>query len=327
MKKKKVEKKGKGKSIAKELAITSEMKEENLPVPVNVNPQALIAQAISSNLPVEQLERLMAMRRELKAEWSREQYFDALTKFQSICPQIEKTIPVKNKDGTTRYKFPPIEYVHQKVQPFLEKHGFSYTFATEQDATSVTSICIGHHRDGHEERTKFSAPIDKEAYMTKQQQVASALSFCDRYSFKRLFGIVFCGEDDDTNGFKDDTQKTKPPTLPKSAGKVPWPVGTQKPETKKPVDSNEISENEKCVAFANRIGNFAIGKLEGDETKTKEWMLKTTSKLKSQGIQIREHATFRSMNNVEIVNMFEAMRKEIEEFEIATAKKEKVDGK
>jgi len=332
MKKKRVEKKGQNKSKA--LAITPEMKEDNLnprnlPIPVNVNPQALMAQAISSNLPVEQFERLMAMRRELKAEWAREQFFIALSKFQSEVPQIPKTMSVMNKPekgGGLRYKFPPIENVLRIAEPYLERNGFSYSFGTEQTDSDVTSICVARHRDGHEERSKFAVPIDKTAYMTDQQKVASAVSFADRYSFKRLFGIVFCGEDDDTNGFGGETQKTKPPTPPQHPGKVPYPT-TSKPETKKSANPNEISDHEKCVAFAGRIGSFAIAQLEGDESKTKEWMLKTTSRLKGQGIQIREHATFRSMTNAEIIVMFEAMRKDIETFENVTAAKEKTDGK
>lgn len=300
----------------------SDFIQRNLPVPVNVNPQALMAQAISSNLPVEQLERLMSMRRELKAEWGREQFFIALSKFQSEVPQIQKTQAVMI-GGKARYKFPPIEHVFNVVEPFLEKNGFSYSFETEQTTTDVTSICVARHRDGHEERSKFAIPIAKNDYMTAQQHVASAISYADRYSFKRLFGLVFCGEDDDTNGFdKGDKSENKPPTLPVPPGKVPWP---SKKETK-PKPSNtvasEIPEHEKAVAYAKRINELIIAECEGDETKRSEWLLRTTAKLKAAGKKIQEHAKFRTMQGWEIIDLFELIRDQVEKFEDATVQKE-----
>ena len=62
---------------------------DHLPTTIQSDPLALIAQAIQAGhtIPVDTLERLLAMRRELKAESAREAYFGALTDFQARCPE------------------------------------------------------------------------------------------------------------------------------------------------------------------------------------------------------------------------------------------------
>jgi hypothetical protein len=51
---------------------------------------ALIKQAIEKGTDVATMEKLLAMRKELKAEWSKEQFDKAMAKFQNDCPIIKK---------------------------------------------------------------------------------------------------------------------------------------------------------------------------------------------------------------------------------------------
>jgi len=181
------------------------MAEENLVVsPVEesiatINTQALFEQAIEKNTPIETMERLLAMRRELKAEAARDSYFKSLSAFQMECPIIEKKKPVCDKSGTVRYKYAPLDDILSQVKPVLLKHGFSYTIKTKQDNESVTAVCYTHHVDGHSESTEFRVPIDAKAYMNVAQKVASALTFSKRYSFCDAFGIITGDGDDDSN--------------------------------------------------------------------------------------------------------------------------------
>ena len=59
----------------------------------------LISQAIDKNASVQTMERLLAMRRELKAEYAREAYDNAMSAFQAECPIIKKTKNVFTKTG------------------------------------------------------------------------------------------------------------------------------------------------------------------------------------------------------------------------------------
>jgi len=61
--------------------------------------ETLLAQGIEKGISVEAMERLLAMRRELKAEWAKEQYDSAMAGFQSECPVIEKLKEAKDNNG------------------------------------------------------------------------------------------------------------------------------------------------------------------------------------------------------------------------------------
>jgi hypothetical protein len=166
--------------------------------PQTVDAGQLIAQAIDKGLPIDTMERLLAMRRELKAEAAREAFFSALSNFQSECPEIQKTKTVMNKDGkTVRYKYAPLDTIIQAVKVPLKDNGFSYTIKTEQDNGSVTAICRLHHVEGHTEETQLTVPVDKGSYMSAPQQIAAALTYAKRYAFCDATGIMTADEDND----------------------------------------------------------------------------------------------------------------------------------
>lgn len=175
---------------------------------VSVNPQALIKQAIDKNLDLDKMERILAMRKELKDEFARDEYFKNLALFQKDCPIIKKKSSVLQKNSTkVRYKYAPIENIIEQVKDILEKYGFSYTFKTKQSNGDFTTICESYHKTGHKEVTEFTVPIDKEAYMSAPQQIASASTFAKRYAFCNAFGIVTESDDDDANMGIDPEKK------------------------------------------------------------------------------------------------------------------------
>ncbi len=168
---------------------------------VTVNPQALIKHAIDKNLDIEKMERILAMRKELKDEFARDEYFRNLALFQKEIPIIKKKKIVYEKGGSTkvRYKYAPIEEIIEQVKNVLEKFGFSYTFKTKQNNGDFTTICQSYHELGHKEETEFTIPIGKSGFMSAPQEVASASTFAKRYAFCNAFGIVTESEDNDAN--------------------------------------------------------------------------------------------------------------------------------
>jgi len=184
-----------------------------------VNPETLIAQAIEKGLPVETMERLLAMRRELKAEWAREEYYRELSAFQEACPVITKSAGVdftSKKGVRVKYKYAPLDVIVTAVKKQQKEHGFSYTITTRQDKDSVTAICNVHHVAGHSESTEFTIPVDPDAYMNAAQKVASALTYAKRYAFCNAFGILTGDEDDDgrESGPPREPAPPKPPQEP-----------------------------------------------------------------------------------------------------------------
>ena len=168
-------------------------------VPQTTEITRLIERAIDKNVPVETMEKLLAMRRELKAEWAREQYQAALAAFQAELPVIKKTRKVMNKDGKTeRYRYAPLDSIVAQVKQLLEKHGFSHRTDALIEGKFVTAECVVTHREGHSERSRFAVPIEPTAFMNDAQKYASALTFTKRYAFCGALGILTGDADTDT---------------------------------------------------------------------------------------------------------------------------------
>ena len=187
------------------------------PLPLGmVDPQELILSAVRGGASIEVLERLMDLRRALKAEVAEVAFREAMSRFQAECPIIPKTKIVKNKDGkSTRYKYAPMEKIVEMVQPYLSKNGLSYEVKTEILREPVKSVSVtvkAYHEMGHSSETCFQVPIDPEAFMNEPQKWASAQTFAKRYAFCNAFGILTGDEDDDsmaTEMVETDTEKEK----------------------------------------------------------------------------------------------------------------------
>ena len=169
-----------------------------------MNPQALLDKAIEKGLPLESLQKLLDMRRELKAEWARERFFEDLPRFQSACPIIGKS--KKAGSGSFNYTYAPLEKIVEQIKKPLEQFGFSYTLITRQTEKAVTVICNAHHVDGHTEPSDFTIPIDPDAHMNDPQKIASAMTYASRYAIRNAFGIVTGDMDDDGQSAGERTE-------------------------------------------------------------------------------------------------------------------------
>jgi hypothetical protein len=165
----------------------------------------LIAMAVQSQASVENLERLLAMRRELKAEYALTQYNKAMAAFQAACPIIKKNKMVPTNDGRVGYKYAPLDAIISQVKGLLQQHGFSYTIDIEEQSNGqLTSLCIVNHVDGHSKVSRYPVVLsDGTRMMTPTQVTAAALTFAKRYAFCDAFGIMT--GDDDNDARKMDT--------------------------------------------------------------------------------------------------------------------------
>lgn len=163
------------------------------------NAEGLIEIAIKQQVPVETMERLLAMRRELKAEFAKAAFDRDMARFQGECPVIGKNRMArdesKNKD---LYKYAPLDSIVEQVKDLLQKYGFSYAFKTVNTAESVKVTCIAKHREGHaEESTMETTLATRTQIMSGPQQTASTVTFNKRYAFCNAFGIMTGDEDTD----------------------------------------------------------------------------------------------------------------------------------
>ena len=164
---------------------------------VDLNPEVLIAKAIEKNVPVETMEKLLAMRDKLKKEWAEEQFYKALAGFQSECPTIKKTKIVKDKHGKIRYRYAPLESIIEQVKDLLKAYNFSYTIQSRLEDGQLIVTCELHHKDGHSKSSEFRVPIYDSNYMNNIQKYASSLTYAKRYAFCNATGIMTGDEDND----------------------------------------------------------------------------------------------------------------------------------
>lgn len=163
-----------------------------------LSPENLIAQAIDKALPVETMEKLLAMRRELKAEYAKQEFDQAMSTFQSECPTIDKTKNGPVISGKVAYKYAPIESIVEQVKKQLEANGFSYAIQTSMAEDRIKVTCTVKHKFGHSESSDMEVPLGtKNALMSAPQQVAAAMTYAKRYAFCNAFGIMTGDEDTD----------------------------------------------------------------------------------------------------------------------------------
>lgn len=160
--------------------------------------ETLLSQAIDKGVSVDTMERLLAMRRELKAEAATEAYNRAMASFQDECPIIKKTKTVRTNSGTDAYSYAPIESIVKQVKSLIKKNGFSYTTRMELLAGGVKAIVRVTHELGHFEESPMEVPFGtKTAVMSGSQVAAAAQTFAKRYAFLNAFGILTGDDDND----------------------------------------------------------------------------------------------------------------------------------
>lgn len=175
--------------------------------------ETFISQAIAANVPVETMEKLFALRANVKAEAAKEAFVRAMGKFQNDCPVIKKTRKVLNKDGrSVRYQFAPLEAIVEQIKKVVMDNELSYSWNTEHTEGHMKVTCTITHVLGHSTTSTFEIPIDPEGFMTAPQKYASAQTFAKRYTLCNALGISTGDEDTDAT----DVGKEKTPKSDKS---------------------------------------------------------------------------------------------------------------
>lgn len=164
-----------------------------------------IEKAIAANMPVEMMEKLFNLHREVKADAAREAFVAAMAKFQAEVPVIEKKKKVMNKDGrSVRYMFAPLEEIVRQIKKPLADNGLSYAWTVQQEGAKVKAIATVTHIFGHSQESTFEIVVDSEGYMTAPQKTASAMTFAKRYALCNVLGISTADEDTDATDVKKD---------------------------------------------------------------------------------------------------------------------------
>lgn len=176
--------------------------------------EGFISAAIQQQLPVETIERFLAMRKEIKEDQAKEAFTMAMAKFQADCPVIAKTKPVKNKNGEVTYRYAPLDSIILQVKKPLADNELSYSFDEKREDGKLIAICTITHSMGHSKSASFEVEVGTEAYMTDTQKYGARMTFAKRYAFCNVLGIATGDEDTDAKEIKPP--KPKAPVDPKA---------------------------------------------------------------------------------------------------------------
>jgi len=174
---------------------------ESLPALPEHNMQLLISQAIDRGVPVETLERLLAMAQQLDAKYAKEKFNTCMSAFQEECPIIVKSKPgATTKTGVVAYRYAPLDVIVKQVKPLLFKHGFNYSLDTQPDTKGVHAYLKIRHTCGYEDVNHVYMPfVERTAVMTDAQVEMATMTIATRRVFCNGFGIITGEEDTDGN--------------------------------------------------------------------------------------------------------------------------------
>jgi ERF superfamily. len=148
----------------------------------------LISKAVDRNVSIETMERLLAMRKELRAEKAKEAFDADMASFQGECPTIKKTkAGGKTESGVVAYHYAPIEAIVEQVKGLISKYGFSYAIKTETGEGKVKSTCIVKHRMGHSEWSEVEVPLGIKQNNVGYATCGGGFNICQAICFHQCF--------------------------------------------------------------------------------------------------------------------------------------------
>ena len=153
----------------------------------------LIEMAIASNADVDRLDKLLDLKERYDREEARKAFTDALAQFKGEDVQIskDKSVGYKNRDGTfTGYSHATLGNVVGTAVPHMSKHGLSHRWDVVQKDGMVTVTCILTHKGGHSESVSMFAAPDDSGKKNALQQVASTVTYLERYTFLSITGLA-----------------------------------------------------------------------------------------------------------------------------------------
>ncbi len=188
-----------------QLVVGSEVKQA--PTPAD-----LVQYALAHEIDFDQIEKMYAIQRQWESDQARKSYTVAMTKFKTEPLTIEKTkfVGYDTKDGDkVGYSHAELAGIVAVVMPAMARHGLSHRWNVTQDGQVITVECIITHSDGHSETVKMHGLPDDSGKKNKIQQVASTVTYLQRYTLMAACGVAAGDIDDDGKGSEEDPEEKK----------------------------------------------------------------------------------------------------------------------
>lgn len=167
-------------------------------VPAN-SPMGMMMAAMKQGATLEQVEKMMDLQERWEGREAEKAYNDALAAFKAEAVEVikRKTVDFTSQKGRTHYKHAELSDVVEAVGPALSKHGFAWSWKTEQINGLVRVTCILKHRQGHSDSVALEASPDQSGNKNSIQAISSTVTYLQRTTLKSITGVSEKGDDTD----------------------------------------------------------------------------------------------------------------------------------
>lgn len=167
-------------------------------------PSDVLRFAMQNGADLERIEKLMDLQARWEADQARREYTLAMTKFKAdpIVIEKRKLVEFRTRDGDlTSYRHAELSDVTDVLIPALANHGFSHRWdCVQEDGGIIRVKCVLTHERGHSESVSLFGAPDNSGKKNSIQQVASTITYLERYTLLMITGMATKGMDDDGRG-------------------------------------------------------------------------------------------------------------------------------
>lgn len=174
---------------------------ENLPAAVPASATSELVRFLEialhdQTIPLEKLDHLIAIHRELRNDEQETEFNAAFARLQAKLPILDKTHTIEVK-GKVRSKYTAYEDIHAAIQPLLEAERFTVTYGTRIESDTKITVIVSLQRDRIVRQTEVTLPLDKSEYRNVVQNYGATLTYCKRYALTLALNLVTKDQDDD----------------------------------------------------------------------------------------------------------------------------------
>lgn len=168
---------------------------ETLP-PESLTPMVAMIEriALDPNIPMDKLERMLAMQERIQSEAARAAFAAAFAAASAEFPNI----PLHGK-GDKDKKYALLKDIMGLTRPVLSRHGLALSFAVNSEGDRVRVTAELMHVGGHAKTTSLDLPKDTSGSKNAVQAVGSSQTYGQRYTAQAILGLSL-GDDTDDDG-------------------------------------------------------------------------------------------------------------------------------
>lgn len=162
-----------------------------------VTPMEMLAQAVEKGMPVETIDKFMALAERWETNQARKAFNEAFANFKAESVTISRNRRVN--DGPLKGKsYAELTSFVDAATPALSKHGLSASWDITRDEKDWIEVtCVIEHALGHSKRVSFGGPPDVGGAKNALQARVSTVTYLERATFKAATGLAEKGDDDD----------------------------------------------------------------------------------------------------------------------------------